>query len=282
MIKKSILILGASGKMGIALSNVLASHFTLILKNSAHFDANNKTDVALLLQQTKPDYVINCVALLGIDYCEQNPNNALSLNSLYPKQLAELSNQLNFTLIHFSTESVFPNRTEGFYSENDNAQPINTYGITKYAGDCFIQAIAKHYYIIRIGMLFGPAKPDSAQFLEKMIGLAKQGKDLSISTDVFTSATYSMDVAECIQKMIDNKAEYGLYHVVNDGVVSLYELVQTTFELCQIKTKLTPVSHDFFKTVGLKNTYTAMKSAKGIQLPPWKTALEKYVSTFVF
>ena len=104
---KKVLLLGYTGKMGLALSEVFSDGYLCEGKNSKDFDASDFAQVRHLIESSKPDIVINTVTLLGIDLCEQEAQKAFRLNTLYPKFLAELSKEYNFLLIHFSTDAVF-------------------------------------------------------------------------------------------------------------------------------------------------------------------------------
>src|SRR3989338_6780074 len=154
---KKVLLLGSTGKMGLAISEVFSDGYLCEGKNSKDFDASDFAQVRHLIESSKPDIVINTVTLLGIDLCEQEAQKAFRLNTLYPKFLAELSKEYNFLLIHFSTDAVFNDNKKDYYVESDAPCPLHVYGVTKYGGDCFVQAIAERYYIARVSMLFGAA-----------------------------------------------------------------------------------------------------------------------------
>ena len=137
--------------MGVALTKVLSGDYEVVGKNSHDFDASQFDSVEKLIEELNPDIVINTVAFLGIDPCEQEPEKAFLLNTLYPKILAELSVKRNFLLVHFSTDAVFGNNEKGaFYTEEDSPCPLNLYGVTKYGGGCMVVA----YF--QLGAFYGP------------------------------------------------------------------------------------------------------------------------------
>ena len=203
---KKILLLGATGKMGLALEEALKKDYLLICKNSQDFEAENFAQVQALIKEVNPDILINTVALLGIDPCESQPEKAFCLNTLYPKVLAEAAKEMGFLLAHFSTDAVFSDKKEGFCTEEESPRPVNIYGLTKFGGDCFIQAIAPKFYIIRISVLFGQANKNG-HFVEKMLQRIKEGqKLLRISDDIILSPTYSGDVAVEVKRIIESEA----------------------------------------------------------------------------
>lgn len=273
---KKILLLGSTGKMGVALKNVLERDYLIIGKNTNDFDAFNFQQVRGLIEQNRPDIVINTIAYLGIEPCEKEPEKALALNTLYPKFLAEISNELGFLLVHFSTDAVFDNAKRDFYTEKDCPRPLNIYGFTKYGGDCFIQTIAKCYYIFRLSILFGEVNKNR-QFVEKMLQKVKEGqKVLKISADIIASPSYSKDIARQVKKILEASPPFGLYHIANEGKASLYDLMKEIAENLNLDVEIKKASYKDFPSQGIKNTYTPIKSEKIDPLRPWQEAVQEY------
>jgi dTDP-4-dehydrorhamnose reductase len=280
--KKVLLLLGHTGKMGVALKDVFESDYYLIGKNSSNFDAGNFEQVQNTIEVNNPDIVINAVAFSGIDHCEKDPEKALRLNTLYPKLLAELSNEKGFLLVHFSTDAVFNDDKGDFYIEKDYPQPFNIYGLTKYGGDLFIQAIAKCYYIFRLSILFGDTTKNT-QFVEKMLQKVREGhKVLECSDDIICSPTYSKDVAKGVRRILENSLLFGLYHVANQGKASLYDLMKEIIGNLDLDVRVERTSYKDFPSCGKKNTYTPIKSQKIDSLRPWKEAVKDYCARLMF
>jgi len=262
--------------MGLALNEVLKEDYTVIGKNSKDFDAENFDEVRDMIENIKPDIVINTVAFLGIDPCEKDPMKALKLNALYPKLLAELSNKIGFLLVHFSTDAVFNNEKNDLYVESDTPKPLNVYGLTKYGGDCFIQAIAIKYYIFRLSVLFGKSIKNN-QFIEKMLQKVEEGNNvIKIADDVVSSPSYSLDIANEIKKILRSSLPFGLYHLINDGKATLFELIFEIVKNLNLNIKVEKASFKDFPYIGIKNLNTPIKSEKIRPLRPWKEAVKDY------
>jgi len=114
---KTILLLGHTGKLGSALHICLSPDYQVVGKNSRDFDASDFEQVAALLEQSRPEIVINTVAFMGIDQCELEPEKAQLINTLLPGYLAKLSEQKDITLVHFSTDAVFNDEKNDYYHE---------------------------------------------------------------------------------------------------------------------------------------------------------------------
>lgn len=83
-----------------------------------------------LLDETAPDVVINTVALVDIEKCENEPELAARVNITTAKNLAEALNGKGCRLIHVSTDHFF-NGAKSFYTEDDSTGPVNNYGRSK-------------------------------------------------------------------------------------------------------------------------------------------------------
>ncbi len=273
---KRILLLGSTGKMGLALHKIFSSDYSVIGKNSKDFDALDFVQVRGLIEENKPDIVINTAAFLGIDPCEKEPEKAFRLNTLYPKLLAGLSGEYSFLLIHFSTDAVFNDEKKDFYLEDDQPHPLNIYGFTKYGGDCFVQTLARRFYVFRVPLLFGETAKDT-QFVEKMLLKVKKGeRSLNISSDIVSSPTYSDDVAKEIKMIMEASYPFGIYHIANEGMASLYELMVEIVKNAYPEIVVKEASYKDFPFVGIKNTYTPIKSNKVASLRPWREAVKEY------
>jgi dTDP-4-dehydrorhamnose reductase len=281
MAKKKVLLLGSTGKMGSALAEAFRADYDLVCARRPEFDADDFAKVERAVRGYRPDIVINTIAHLGIEPSEDEPLKAFELNALYPRRLAQLSAEDDFLLVHFSTDAVFPDR-DAFFTEDDTPLPVNVYGMTKYAGDLFVQAFAKRYYIARISVLFGETNKRT-QFVEKMLGklqshdrLVPDSPVLRIADDIVCSPCYSKDVAEAVKTLVEEAYPYGVYHLANEGKASLYELMKEIVSALEIDAVIQKASYRDFPARGRKNTSTPITSKKFKPLRPWKRAVGEY------
>ncbi|MFC1741082.1 SDR family oxidoreductase [Nanoarchaeota archaeon] len=273
---KRILLLGHTGKMGIAFTEALKEGYELVGKNSKEFDASDFTQVREIISETRPDIVINTVAMLGITPCEKDPENAMVLNTLYPKLLAGLSNEFSFLLVHLSSAAIFDGAKDGFYTELDVPKPVNIYGLTKYGGDCLVESIAERYYIFRLPVLFGRSVKKT-QFVEKMLSkMIDRDEDIRVAGDMISSPSYSLDIAASVKTFLDSSIEYGVYHLANEGQASLFEFISELSGCLGLDIRIEKASYRDFPSQGMVNVNSAIVSKKRGSLRPWKTALRDY------
>lgn len=272
-----VLLLGGSGKLGYAMQQRRIDGAVVMVPSSQELDVLNFEALKAVIEQFAPTHVINATIFGGIDACEQAPTQAFVMHALVPKQLAELSALYDFTLVHISSDAVFNNNPDHFFVESDIPSALNVYGMTKYGGDCFVQAYAKKHYIARLSLQFGPSLKAN-QFVEKMLAKLYNGeKRLWVSDDVYCMPTLSFDTADAIWSIITQR-KYGLYHVVGAQEASLYDLMHDIVKALDMDAEVIPVKHTHFSSQGLKNLCSRMKSEKIPLLRGYNDALSAYVS----
>lgn len=277
MVAEKVLILGHTGKLGQALAWAFAQGHQVAGAGSRDFDAAKPSTLAPLIRRHRPGLVINAVVFGGMEECEAEPQRAFAVNTLMPRALAELAGELDFTLVQISSDAVFPDLSgPGPYTESSAPRPLNVYGLSKLGADCLVAALAPRHYLCRIPILFGPPgrKP---QFVEKMIALARQGAgELRISADVEFSPSYSRDVARGIRELVEQGRPFGLYHLANQGRISLLELMQEIMDRLDLSPRLVPVAQDSFPSRAVRCRRAPLGSEKLEPLRPWREAVADY------
>ncbi len=144
------MILGANGMLGNTLLRRLSTnrgyavHGTIRAATASpaagaatiHCGLDVGDDAKLLevLGTVRPDVVINCVGLIKQRAAANDPRLAISVNSLFPHQLAHLCTGIGSRLIHFSTDCVFSG-SRGNYREDDPSDADDLYGRSKRLGE---------------------------------------------------------------------------------------------------------------------------------------------------
>ncbi|MCG8509880.1 MAG: NAD(P)-dependent oxidoreductase [Rhodospirillales bacterium] len=273
---EKVLLFGHTGKMGTALSSAFGAAFDVVGVNSSGIDVRDGAAVRSLVGETKPDVIINAVARLGIDHCEQHATEAFEVNALFPAVLAQCARDRGAVLVHLSSETVFSGVKGGFLTEDDTPDPVNAYGMSKYMSELVVRDLLADHYIFRLPVLFGQCRK-RVHFVERMVDRVRDGdKHLRMADDIVTSPTYSRDAAETIFKAVSAGAPFGLYHVCNSGKASLYDLMTETVRLLGLDAVVEPASHEDFPSQGRKNTVTPLRQTKLPELRTWKAALADY------
>ena len=275
--KKKILVLGATGLLGTSLENVLKKDKNIKFIGCSHsdIDITNKIKLKKLLKSHRPNIIINTVAIIGINYCEANPEKTMNINAFSVFYLSKLCKDLNIDLVQISTHAVFDGTSNKPYGEKEIANPINIYGYSKLIAEYFVKMNLKNFYILRMPTMYGPRRNKSLGFVDKMINNMKQGKDLKIAGDRIDSPSYALTISKKIKKIISKK-KYGTYHISDRGVISYYEFIKELSKIIGFKGKVQRTKDKNFPSAAPNPLRVALSSKNGTGVF-WKKALRQFV-----
>ncbi len=155
MTNKTILITGATGKLGNAIIKHGFSNHQILTPTHTELDISNYETVKKYFEKHKIDKVIHCAAMTNMVECEKNPQQAIETNIIGTFNLINAVYKTPIIrFIYISTDYVYPG-TSGPYSESDSVNPFNKYAWTKFAGECAVKLLPNHC-IIRTSF-FDPA-----------------------------------------------------------------------------------------------------------------------------
>ncbi|WP_048150689.1 dTDP-4-dehydrorhamnose reductase [Palaeococcus ferrophilus] len=275
-----VAIIGANGQLGSDLVKVFGEDAIPL----THKDLDVTDFESLkILKELKPDVIINTAAYHKTDECEENPEKTFLVNSVGARNVALVSSEIEAIDIYISTDYVFSGTKGEPYTEEDVPDPINVYGVSKYAGELLTKYLTDKHYIIRVSSLFGVAGASGkgGNFVETMIKLGKAGKEINVVNDIVMSPTYTKDAALAIKRILEKKLPYGIYHVTNDGFCSWYEFAKEIFKLTGMEANLNPITSSEFPTKAKRPKFSALNVGKlkshGIWMRPWSDALREYL-----
>lgn len=294
MNNKKVLITGCGGMLGNAVYPYFVGRFSDVLATDKditeswldHLDVRDHDKVEQVFESFQPEYVLHLAAETDLEFCETNPDISEATNATATKNIAELSNKYDATLVYISTAGVFDGEKEGFYTEADEAVPIMVYGQTKYDGEVYVREIAKKYYILRAGWMVGGGSSKDHKFVKKMLDQIIDGKqELNVVTDKLGTPTYTHDFALNLFELL-NTEQYGTYHMVCEGSGSRYDVANEILSICgRSDITLLEVDSDFFKEeyfaprprseMMINQNLTTL----GINhMRPWQVALNEYIN----
>lgn len=268
------MITGAAGLVGSALAEAWRSHEVFALRHDdldiTSRDAVDRTVVAL-----HPDVIFNC-AVIGVDECETDPALAERVNVIGPEYLASAAQRTGAAMVHFSSNYVFGNeRRSGIaYAAEDEARPVNVYGVTKLAGERAVSAAAERAFVVRTSWVFGERK---ASFLSTVAARLARGERVQAISDTFCSSTYVVDLVSRVQEVLE-RATPGVYQIVNAGVCSYLDFAREAARLVGASEDLIDVvTEESLGRIAPRPRWTPMQC-----LPPmrsWQEALAAYVGS---
>ncbi len=277
-----IAIIGADGQLGSDLLKVLEGNQLLPLYYP-DFDVTKPKKVRTLLGQLKPEILINTSAYHRVDECEDNPEKSFLVNSMAVRDLALICRELDFVLVHFSTDYVFDGAKKEPYIEEDTPRPLSVYAVSKLAGEYFVGSILEKYYLIRTCGLYGEAGcwGKGTNFVDTMISLGQKGNIIRVVNDQWVTPTSTAELALKIKELLVTN-HYGLYHLTNEGQCTWFQFAEAIFSLLGKKAKLMPVDSKTYGSKAVRPPYSVLenKRAKEIGLSEfshWKDALKDYL-----
>lgn len=130
-----ILITGAAGQLGQALLAAAGRQgWEAMATDLPELDITDPREIREQLRRHRPEAVINAAAATRVDDLEADPDLALKVNGLGPRNLAVACRQLDLKLIHLSSDYVFDGAKPDPYVEWDATGPLSVYGWSKLLG----------------------------------------------------------------------------------------------------------------------------------------------------
>jgi len=277
--KKKIIVLGSSGLLGTSLEKVLKTENNFYYSGITHADLEitNTKEVNYVINQLKPEIIINAVALIGINACENDPYKTMSINAFSVLELAKICKEKKIIFAQTSTHAIFDGENENSYYENDQPNPINIYGYSKLISEYFIKMNLNDFYIFRFPTMYGPRRNNAPGFVDKMIARMKEGKDLKIAEDRMDSPSYAKNVAKKIKEILKNKYRYGIYHISDQGRISYYDFISHLAKEINFTGKIFKAKDSEFKALAPNPLKVALDSKQGSTNIYWKDSVKMYV-----
>ncbi|SDT46349.1 dTDP-4-dehydrorhamnose reductase [Mucilaginibacter mallensis] len=274
----NIVVFGASGQLGHCLKKVAEEKGVADIHFLPEDEANilNVEAIKTVFEKHKPTYAINCAAYTAVDKAEDDVDLARSINKTGAENLAVACKEAGSVLVHVSTDFVFKGDNPNPRVEDDIAEPISIYGLTKLEGEQDIIRILDEHFILRTSWLYSEF---GNNFVKTMLKLGAERDLLKIIADQVGTPTYGIDLAACILDIITSgKTNYGLYHYSNEGVTSWYDFAKGIFDLSATEVRVLPIRTSEYPTRATRPTYSVMDKSKikltfDIEIPYWRDSL---------
>ncbi|MBU3108940.1 dTDP-4-dehydrorhamnose reductase [Clostridium gasigenes] len=286
-----ILITGSKGQLGNEIQSIIKNGKAEIgviseeIKNSQvvpldieDLDITNLEQVKEVIYREKPDVIINCAAATNVDGCESNQDLAFKINSIGPRNLAIVCQEVGSKLLQVSTDYVFSGIGSNPRAEFDLTNPYSVYGKTKLMGEDYVREFSTKYFIVRTAWLYGDV---GKNFVYTMMNLGKIKESIDVVDDQRGNPTNANDLAYHILKLIETE-EYGVYHCTGSGECSWYDFAKLIMELSKRTYVVNPCSSEEFKTVAKRPEYSSLdnmmlRCTVGDEMRGWKEALASFI-----
>jgi dTDP-4-dehydrorhamnose reductase len=277
---KHVLVTGGRGQLGNNLRRIADSYsdYRFSFIDVDDLDLTRGRETKDFLNHIKPEYIINCAAFTAVDQAEKQPEIAFRINSDVPQLLGEIALKNKIRTLHISTDYVYDGRLSVPHREEEVPAPVSVYARSKYSGEKALHD-NNMVIIIRTSWLYSEF---GNNFLNSMIRLGKERKELGVVFDQTGTPTYAGDLAEALMSIItfsERKAFLpGIYNFSNEGVCSWYDFAMEIMKQGQINCRIKPIRTSEYLLPAQRPVYSVMDKTKvkrtfDIQIPYWKDSL---------
>ncbi len=246
-------------------------------------DLRDAAKTAEAIRELQPDVVIHAQAFSDVDRCEQQPDEAETMNVRTTANLLEALRGTAARLIYISTDYVFDGTKGRPYDETDPPNPLSVYGRTKLAGERLALGHPQAM-VVRLSTLYGAGRKT---FCDHVVDQLRSGQLVEAFMDQTTSPSFTDDVAGGLNDLLGAFGRPTLpgriLHLANAGSCSRVEwarCVADTLGLSQEGIK--PVLMSSTARPAPRPPYSALSTRWGPEmigrtLRPWQEALDAYL-----
>jgi dTDP-4-dehydrorhamnose reductase len=238
-----VLIFGGSGMLGHKLSQKMSGNFEVFSTIRENFNKyrdlpifegvniipqiniENINLVEKTIKNLNPNVVINAIGVIKQLPDAKNNVKTLTINSLFPHQLAAITAENNIRLINISTDCVF-NGKKGDYTEEDFPDAEDLYGKSKNLGE-----VTQENCLTLRTSIIGRELFTSHSLVEWF--LSNRGKKVKGFVNAIYTGFPTLILAEILTDIITNHQELsGLFHVSSKKInkFDLLQLINKAFK----------------------------------------------------
>ena len=229
---KKILIIGGSGFVSTNLIKYLPENWEIFATYNSNIIKSEKIKsfkinlletpekIIPIIQNIKPDYIIDTVAFPSVDFCEENHAIADKLHIHATKIISKISNEINSKLLFLSTDAVFEGQLNKKYIETEITNPVNYYGFTKLKAEKIVLASSKNNVVLRTAVIYGAGI--QSRFTNWILSYLRDKKLVDPFVDQFNSPTLVDDLSQVMLKILKNDIS-GLFHATGPTCVNRYD-----------------------------------------------------------
>jgi dTDP-4-dehydrorhamnose reductase len=205
MIARRVAITGAGGQLGAELVQAFAAAGDEVLALARpEFDITRAADLERLTAW-RPDVVVNSAAWTDVDGCAQDPEGAMRINGEAAGAIAVASRAADALIVQISTNEVFDGTLDRPYTEDDEPNPINPYGVSKLAGERAVFEANPRHLIVRTAWLFGRGGTDFVTRIHAAAERARAaGEPLRVVDDEWGNPTWAPSLADAIAALVSD------------------------------------------------------------------------------
>ncbi len=273
-----VMITGARGMLGRDLCSVLEADYDIYGFDIEDFDVVEESTTLRRTLEVSPDVIFHLAAYTDVDGSEVEQQRAFNVNAIGTRNMAQAARNAAAYLIYLSTDYVFDGNKTQPYDENDEPNPVNYYGLTKFYGELYVRELTLHHLVVRTSWLFGP---NGKNFIDTILAKAETDGYLRVVSDQQGCPTYTLHLARALRDVMERRLE-GVIHLTNSGSTTWYDLAVFAVESAGIDADIEPVSSQEYPTKARRPAYSVLSSTlvganRIAALPHWQEGVKHHL-----
>jgi dTDP-4-dehydrorhamnose reductase len=163
------------------------------------------------------EVVVNCAAFTAVDAAESDETTAFAVNAVGAANLARAAHRGGARMVQISTDYVFDGTAVTPYAETAPLGPRSAYGRTKAAGEWAVRAECPDHLVVRTAWLYGANGPC---FPSTILRVVRERGGADVLVDQVGQPTWTMDLADLVERLVRAGAPTGTYHGTSSGQTS--------------------------------------------------------------
>ncbi|MGD9897954.1 MAG: dTDP-4-dehydrorhamnose reductase [Calditrichaceae bacterium] len=246
---KRVLVTGSNGLLGQSLVKFFSKEYEVFGASKGTVDHELDSGIPYymvdlahrgqtlnLIEEVKPDVIINAGAFTAVDACETERELCWNSNVKAVENIIEASARFNPALVQISTDYVFDG-TNGPYKESDVPNPRGVYARSKFAAENIIKSCSLEYMIVRTQVLYGVDNRGRLNFASWVIDQLAHEKEIRVVGDQVGNPTFTDDVCEGISRLLKGN-DFGVFHISGSEIVSRYQFALKIAEIFELDDSL--------------------------------------------
>ncbi len=285
-----ILLAGKNGQVGWELNRSLSKLGTVFAMGREDMDFSKPETLRPVIQDIRPDIIINAAAYTAVDKAESEPDLAMTINGIAPGVIAKEAKKIGATVIHYSTDYVFDGKATSPYNEENPTYPLSVYGNSKLAGEQAVTQAGIPHIIFRTSWVYSLR---GGNFLTTIQKLAHTRKQIKVVDDQTGTPTSARAIAESTTHILGQGlnagttkssifSHPGIFHISCGGETNWFGFAKTILKLSGLSedTEVTPIPTSEYPTLATRPKYSLLSNKKLKQvfhheMPPWQDALQE-------
>lgn len=276
-----VFVTGKGGQLAWELENSKPDHVVQTVLGRAELDVSDRKAVFKIVEELKPDVVINAAAYTAVDKAESESELAYKVNRDGAKYLAEACKAFNARFLHVSTDFVFDGSQTAPYPTDAKTSPLGVYGASKLAGDNAVLDALPNSVIVRTAWVYSE---NGNNFVKTMLRLMAEKPQLGIVYDQVGTPTWAAGLAAWLWAVADKEDVSGIYHWTDAGVASWYDFAVAIQELAvergllEKAIPISPIPASAYPTPAKRPNFSVLDKASaedvsGVQTVHWRQQL---------